>query len=422
MAESAPGELEGGDSVEVVWDLHCNGPCDVKVFADPTGRDANAVDRNTQYSGCLSPLPAHTDLEVNTDIPDDNLEGDNVTFHQLPLKVTINQFPNTVETGQTFGVHAIVENTSEKCPNCMCVQNVTAPIVIEGPASLVEGESPHKVIEQLIKEDEQHAEWTLKCDGPGVVQVYVIAETSTAPTVVPDEGGCPPGAPLGYVVSTRSDTVAIKQVPRLIGYELQLCKDWNFFSLPLIPPYCDITATLRSILPNVVDVWTWNAETGEWEVYVPGKGNAFYDYAGLTKLTEMKDGKGYIIRMNYPDVLKGEGYQDPPDILGTPPEYPLVEGWNLVGFKTRDFGGTANMIDATDVMTAGHYLKNLDTCETDVCGGVVGDEARFLQTYVCGYPGYWEALDDDALMRVGAAYWLYASLPDLSIVPPLSKP
>ena len=404
------GTIAGGTSKTQSVNLHCTGPCNVTIRVDPHGTDANIEDYNDYYG-----------TSIPEDIPEANLEWDSVSFHQLPIKVTIDQFPNTVETGQTFGVHAIVENISEECPNCMCVQNVTATIVIEGPASLVPGESPHKVIKQLIKEDEQHAEWTLKCDGPGVVQVYVIAETSTAPTVVPDEGGCPPGAPLGYVVSTRSDTVAIKQVPRLIGYELQLCKDWNFFSLPLIPPYCDITATLRSILPNVVDVWTWNAETGEWEVYVPGKGNAFYVYGGLTKLTEMKDGKGYIIRMNYPDVLKGEGYEDPPGIIGTPPEYPLVEGWNLVGFKTRDFNANGE-IDATDVMTAGHYLMNLDTCVGTACGeGVIGDEARFFQSYVCGYPGHWEALDDDDDMRVGAAYWLYASLPDLSIVPPLSQ-
>jgi hypothetical protein len=70
-------------------------------------------------------------------------------------------------------------------------------------------------------------------------------------------------------------------------------------------------------------------------------------------------------------------------------------------------------------MTAGEYLFNMETC-VGCDPEVVGDEARWLWRYVCGYPGYWEALYSDAdMMYPGEAFWLYAYVPGLSIVPPL---
>ena len=47
----------------------------------------------------------------------------------------------------------------------------------------------------------------------------------------------------------------------------------------------------------------------------------------------MVDGKGYWIEMSRPEVLTIEGQElpDPPD---APPAYSVVEGWNLIGFKS----------------------------------------------------------------------------------------
>jgi hypothetical protein len=127
--------------------------------------------------------------------------------------------------------------------------------------------------------------------------------------------------------------------------------------------------------------------------------------------------------MNYPDVFKYHGAEDPdPQFPMMPMEFSLAEGWNLIGVKTRDFDMVPGVLDHPgDDMYAGDYLFNLETCSE--CGfGVVGDEARYLYTFECGYPGYWKSLHDDCdWMEWGKAYWLYASEPDLSIVPPLEK-
>lgn len=402
------GDIKGNSSATRERTLHCNGPCEVTIYVEPTGTDANAK---------ANPL------EDDDAIPDDNLEGTNVTIKQLPLKATIDQFPNEVETGSTFGVHALVWNTYDQAdcgPECFesYVYDVEAEIFIDGPAELAPGESKTKMIDVITPDDDsktpQHAEWTLKCTGPGTVQVYVVFGTSTKPGY-PDED-------LGYTVDTKTEWVAIKQTPRLTGYNLQLCKDWNYMSLPLIPTSTDIGEVLDSVYGNVVDVWAYDAEMDKWLVHVPGMSPSQYDYAGLTELTEMKDGLGYIIRMNYPDILKGEGYEDPPgEFPQEPLEYDLVEGWNFIGFKTRDFTDDGT-IDAGDVITAGAYLENLNACVGGGCRDeIVGDEARYLYTYQCGYPGYWASVTNDRdNLGIGQGYWLRASLADLSIVPPVS--
>jgi hypothetical protein len=389
-------DLSPGESAEVSWVVVGTGPCDVDLWVEVYWEDPTSG----LYEGYTA-------------------SSDEVTVHEFPLKTTIVQFPNEVESGATFDIHAKIESYDcdwYTCENCG-IPDVYATIeIIEGRAELAPGEVADKYIGTVItpREYAQEAEWTVQCLAPGTVKIRVTAWTETDPFT---------GEPLDKRLVATSDIVIVNQIPRQIGYEIQLCKHWNYMSLPLIPVSKDIGDVLASIEPKVVDVWAWDAENEEWQVYVPGAGYEFYDYAGLTMLTEMEDGRGYIIRMMYPDILKGEGYEDPPPDAWPPEqlEYDLAQGWNLVGFKTRDFAGTAGMIDDADVMDAGWYLRNLNTC-AQCADAVVGDEARFLRTYVCGYPGEWDALlDDTEDMEPGQGYWLYASLPDLSIVPPITQ-
>jgi hypothetical protein len=389
-------DLSPGESAEVSWVVVGTGPCDVDLWVEVYWEDPTSG----LYEGYTA-------------------SSDEVTVHEFPLKTTIVQFPNEVESGATFDIHAKIESYDcdwYTCENCG-IPDVYATIeIIEGRAELAPGEVADKYIGTVItpREYAQEAEWTVQCLGPGTVKIRVTAWTETNPFT---------GESLDKRLVATSDIVIVNQIPREIGYEIQLCKHWNYMSLPLIPVSKDIGDVLASIEPKVVDVWAWDAENEEWQVYVPGAGYEFYDYAGLTMLTEMEDGRGYIIRMMYPDILKGEGYEDPPPDAWPPEqlEYDLAQGWNLVGFKTRDFAGTAGMIDDADVMDAGWYLRNLNTC-AQCADAVVGDEARFLRTYVCGYPGEWDALlDDTEDMEPGQGYWLYASLPDLSIVPPITQ-
>ena len=389
-----PLELSAGESVDTSWVVTCTGPCDVDLWVDIYWEDPTCG--------------AYDDYAASSD---------EVTVHQFPLDVVIYQFPNWVESGATFDIHAKIFNLGcgcwFACEDCG-VPDVYASIeIIEGPADIAPGEVYTKSIGTVICPYEyyQEAEWTVKCLRPGTVKIKVTAWTETNPFT---------GLPLGKRLIVYSDFVIVDQLPRLIGYEIQLCKHWNYLSLPLIPPEPEIDDVLGSVKDNVVEVYWWNPETGDWELHVPGKPESYYTTLGKAHLLEMDDGKGYIISMNYPDILEDEGYEDPPEFTSPPLEYELAEGWNLVGFKTRDFVDTVGMIDATDNMTAGHYLKNLLVC--DGCDSIVGGNARFLRTYDCGYPGDWRALtSDDDPMTVGRGYWLYASLPDLSIVPPITQ-
>jgi hypothetical protein len=380
--------LAEGESATVVETLHCDGPCTVTIEADPEGIHGN----------------------TGEDIDYDNSPPVEVTIHQMPVRVTIVQFPNEVETGATFGVHAEISNTcTEECGACCEVGPFTATInILEGAAELAYGEQASKQVTAIPVGQGHEVEWTLNCYAPGVVKVSVTAVTSINPQT---------GDPLGYEVSSTSEFVVIWQKPRLKGYQIQLCKDWNYMSLPVIPdPQATITDVLEAHLGVVDEVWAYDAANDKWLAYFPGADASAY--AGLDMLTEMEDGEGYIMQMIYPALLLGEGYEDPPNPVVTPPEYPLEKGWNLVGFKTRDFDGDCE-IDATDTMTAGHYLKNLGRGCAD-CDKIIGDRARYFRRWECGYPGQWKVLDDDTDMTVGGGYWLYASEDDLSIVPPLT--
>jgi hypothetical protein len=296
---------------------------------------------------------------------------------------------------------------------------VYATIEYEGPAELVGDPDTQPLGTVLCREDEDkeqlmwEPDWTFKCTGVGQVKITVKAWTDKDPFT---------GATLDEPLLVYSEDVIVNQVPKEIKYTIQLCKDWNYMSLPLIPPTHDVEPVLTSIMGNLVDFWTYDAMSGEWSVFIPGMSPSEYDYAGLSMLDEVKVGAGYIARMNYPDVFRYFGAEDPdPQFPGMPMEFPLAEGWNLIGVKTRDFDLVSGQLDWEDNLYAGDYLFNLETCSE--CGPkIVGDEARYLFTFECGYPGYWKSLHHDwDWMEWGKAYWLYASEPDLSIVPPLVK-
>jgi hypothetical protein len=256
----------------------------------------------------------------------------------------------------------------------------------------------------------QDAEWTVKCTAPGTVKIQVKAWTTKNPDT---------GEDLGKELHVWSDFVAIRQLPRLVGYTQQLCKHWNYISLPLIPPSgATLSDVLNSVEASTVDIWAYDAENDQWLTYAPGKAQSYYDQLalqGIGQLTGLEDGKGYIIRMMWPEIFEYEGYDwPPPDAGGEPPVYDLYQGWQLVGVTTLG----ANSLQPMD---AEDYLASLNDGANGVDPAeIVGDEARMLRTWLCGYPGQWDELKDDLDdMRPYHGYWLYASLPDLKIVPPL---
>jgi len=118
------------------------------------------------------------------------------------------------------------------------------------------------------------------------------------------------------------ETINVLDREPVYTYEISLSMGWNLISLPLIPENSSIEAVLVGILDSVEVVWEYDMVT-PWLAYDPE--------APSNDLEEMVDGKGYWINMNAPATLTMSGNEtDPFD----PSSYPLVEGWNLVGFKS----------------------------------------------------------------------------------------
>jgi uncharacterized repeat protein (TIGR01451 family) len=112
----------------------------------------------------------------------------------------------------------------------------------------------------------------------------------------------------------------------------------NLISLPLIPEDPDIETLLSGL--DVIKV----------AAYSPFQEWMFYDPDPLVPddLTEMNDGWGYWIEMGTPGTLSYPGYElvEPPPHV--PPSYALVEGWNLIGFKSTTPKSLAEYLAGVD--------------------------------------------------------------------------
>jgi len=111
-------------------------------------------------------------------------------------------------------------------------------------------------------------------------------------------------------------------------YEVQITlqSGWNLISLPLVPSDSLIGDLLKPLVikNEVISVWTYTNTPRVWQYYLPGKSST---------LTSMVDGNGYWIYMTAADKLNLTGTIIPSSHI--PPTYPLVAGWNLLGFKPQ---------------------------------------------------------------------------------------
>ncbi len=117
-----------------------------------------------------------------------------------------------------------------------------------------------------------------------------------------------------------------------IQYPQNLYKGWNLVSFPVVPADADIATVLsgygglvEDITENVEIIWTYDAASGEWLAYSPVAPEA-------SDLDRFEDGVGYWFKM-YDDATMtviGSNMLAGPN---APPEYDLVEGWNLLGYK-----------------------------------------------------------------------------------------
>ena len=184
----------------------------------------------------------------------------------------------------------------------------------------------------------------------------------------------------GFVGLDTSDETFTITTPGAAITTIELYQDWNLISPMLyIPPGNRAPDTLlASVLGNVDIVWgDYNPANGTWKSYIP---------SGPSSLTEMRDGKGYWINMTAADTLNlsalGSELPAPPEV---PPSYNVVEGWNLIGFKSV----TSKL--------ASDYLAGIDGKYTVIYGYNADADIYFTvqsgDNLQPGY-GYWIAITE----------------------------
>lgn len=153
-------------------------------------------------------------------------------------------------------------------------------------------------------------------------------------------------------------------------YSISLTAGWNLISLPLMPYNASIEAVLSDVIDKVEVVWHYDASSGRWLVYTPGP--------APDTLTEMRDGRGYFVKMKEPGTLIVRGFVAPAPPT-PPPTYSVVKGWNLIGFKSKE------------PVLVKDYLRAL--------------EGKWASLWT--YP--WQRLYEGNYMVPGRGYWLYAT-------------
>jgi len=167
---------------------------------------------------------------------------------------------------------------------------------------------------------------------------------------------------------------------------ITLVAGWNLISLPLIPTDADIDTVLADIVDNVDSVYSYNPD-GSWSYFIPDVSE---------DLTEMNDGEGFWVKMTAADVLVVTGYEYCKPAPEVPPDYEVVAGWNLIGYKFTTANG---IIDS--------YL-----------GDVGGTNLQAIYGYNAGTGAYTIPID----LNPGCGYWIALTLggtiyPEFEVVP-----
>lgn len=110
------------------------------------------------------------------------------------------------------------------------------------------------------------------------------------------------------------------------GVPISLQPGWNLISLPVVPTDSSPKSVLGSLIAanEVSIVWGYSASTKAWQSFTP---------PSTGSLATMVDGAGYWVYMKSAATLYVGGAVIPN--TQTPPAYPLVSGWNLIGFKPQ---------------------------------------------------------------------------------------
>lgn len=183
-------------------------------------------------------------------------------------------------------------------------------------------------------------------DGTLVLDLTAYAGKSVNLTICTIDFGANPSDPTTHYLS----------IPEERWYPIELYKDWNIISLPLVPANSAVETVLSLLLkPGLLEsVWTYDAQTTSWYVYSPG---------APSDLTTMVDGKGYLVEMTAYNVLIIQGREQPPP-PATPRAYYVVPGWNLIGYKEITYMTASSYLTGTSWIRIYRFNPITQTYET----------------------------------------------------------
>jgi hypothetical protein len=208
-----------------------------------------------------------------------------------------------------------------------------------------------------------------------------------------------PGLLWVFIISFSTHTISSNANPPPL-MKVPLRQGWNLISLPLVPDEPTITKVLKSQIDANTpgSVWAYIGTPKAWKFFTPPRTGT---------LTTMNDGVGYWVYMKADDDLYMKGTVLQPGAL--PPSYPLVTGWNLIGFKSQP--------NANETKTVGAYLSSID--------GKYDNRSVWIYNNTAGA---WVRADVNpstgTVLHPGDVMWVYVNsaatfnpYPDLSLLP-----
>jgi len=234
--------------------------------------------------------------------------------------------------------------------------------------------------------------------------------------VAPDIYESLPGLPMvSSATVTPLAMVATNNAAQLnpLQYPQNLYQGWNLVSLPVIPLDGDVATILsghgglvEGVAGSVEVVWAYDAATGQWLRYIPGE-------PASSNLSVLEDGVGYWFKMTEDATMTvlGSNFLAGPN---APPEYDLVAGWNLIGYKgilpmpARDESYTYEYFD--------EYYWEYYYEEVYIPGYLESDKVGFNRLQ--GYNRVYDALYTPDFVYPNDGYWIYVvdpgSIPGLN--------
>lgn len=251
------------------------------------------------------------------------------------IKVTSGALPYALETVELLpdiGITTITVTVDKSTilNNGVDVRTITATYEDTESATVTAAEGADYAFTFSVNDDDTVLSTTDPVNpvaGVATVTLTTIAGLPTTIVVTADGTGATDGT-VNITVEEGTFVITLEQ-------------GWNLISLPLIPNNAAIETVLADV--TVISVWTYDASIEDplerWSSYAPGAPD---------DLLTMNDGKGYLVNMSAGATLTINGNVLPAPPV-TPPTYAVVEGWNLIGFKSLE----------ADAITADAYLGEL---------------------------------------------------------------